>query len=655
MSAQATLGRLPAISLIRLRGLVLPVAVLTAVALVGLASGAEVPSWLDARVVPFVDSVHNWVVSHRNEHWLFTGFFTPLADVLDVGTKGVFWALQALPWPALLALTALIGWRVSGAGAAISGTLALAGCGILGFWDQTMVSLALMILSVVVALVVGVPLGIWAGLSDKTEKRLRALLDAAQVMPAYVYLLPVVVVLGIGNPAAVAATVIFAVAPAVRLTSHGIRSVPLVANEVGRSFGCTPRQLLWKVQLPMARRSILLGLNQVIMMAFGIVVIAALVGTGGLGAEVLAGLQKNDVGSAFVPGLAIVLTAIALDRISTGDRTHRHRVQARPGWLASLERSRGGTAGVALVGVAALVVISKLFAIDDFPAALTVNIAPPVNDAVAWAVENLRNGVPLIGGTGPFSDFVVINFLTPMRDLLWAIPWWLVVGISVAIGWASRGWRLGVLCGLCLVGIGALRVWDLAMDTLSQVLVAVAISVVLAIPIGIWAGRSDRMERFLRPILDAAQVMPPFVYLVPVIFLFNVGRVPGVIASVVYALPPAIRLTNLGLRQVPIAPREAAISFGATPLQEMTKVQLPLALRSIMLGINQTVLMVLSMVIIAALIGAGALGLETVYGLTKSEIGRGVAGGVAIVLLAIVLDRISQAWGTRRDSSTRPA
>jgi glycine betaine/proline transport system permease protein len=278
-----------------------------------------------------------------------------------------------------------------------------------------------------------------------------------------------------------------------------------------------------------------------------------------------------------------------------------------------------------------------------------------VNDAVTWVNENLRSGVPVVGGTGPFSDFVVLNFLTPMRDLLWAVPWWLVVGIVVAIGWASRGWQLGAVCGACMVGIGALRVWDLAMDTLSQVLVAVAISVGLAIPIGTWAGRSDRVERLLRPILDAAQVMPPFVYLVPVMFLFNVGRVPGVIASVVYALPPAIRLTNLGLRQVPVAPREAAISFGATPLQEMTKVQFPLALRSIMLGINQTVLMVLSMVVIAALIGAGALGLETVYGLTKGEIGRGVAGGVAIVLLAIVLDRISQAWGTRRDPAARPA
>ena len=230
--------------------------------------------------------------------------------------------------------------------------------------------------------------------------------------------------------------------------------------------------------------------------------------------------------------------------------------------------------------------------------------------------------------------------------MLLAAPWWLVVVVAAAIGWASAGWRLALVCGGCFVGIAAMRNWDLAMDTLSQVLVIVVISVALAVPIGIWAGRSDRFERLLRPLLDAAQVMPAFVYLVPVIFLFRVGRVPGVIASVIYALPPCIRLVSLGLRQVPMAPREAAISFGATPRQELLKVQLPMAGRAIMLGINQTILLVLSMVVIAGLIGAGGLGLETVYGLTKTEIGRGVAGGVSIVLLAIVLDRITQAWGT---------
>jgi glycine betaine/proline transport system permease protein len=530
-----------------------------------------------------------------------------------------------------------------------------------------MITLSLMIVSVVVALLIGVPLGVWSGLSDRTEGFLRGFLDAAQVMPAYVYLLPIVVMFGIGVPAAVLATVIFAVPPAVRLTSLGIRNVPVVATEVGESFGCTGRQLLFKIRLPMARRAMLLGLNQVIMMAFAIVVIAALVGTGGLGTDVLSGLQKVNVGAAFSAGMAIVFAAISLDRISTSEKgaiLRRGTTENYAAILRSFRSRRVVTAftrkpwqrlGLAALLVIAVAFVSKLLGLNDFPEALQIDVSGWVNDRVEWVNENLRNGVPIVGGTGSFSDFLVIHLLTPMRDLLLDMSWWLVIAIFVAIGWLSGGWRLGAVCGGCMLGIAALQVWDLAMDTLSQVIVIVLLAVAIAVPIGIVAGRSDRVDRLLRPLLDIAQVMPPFVYLVPVIFLFNVGRVPGVVASIIYAVPPGIRLTSLGMRQVPTAPREAATSFGATSMQELAKVQLPLAGRAIMLGINQTILMALSMVVVAALIGAGALGLETVFGLTKGEIGRGVAGGLAIVLLAIVLDRITQAWGTQRRGVTRSA
>ncbi len=263
--------------------------------------------------------------------------------------------------------------------------------------------------------------------------------------------------------------------------------------------------------------------------------------------------------------------------------------------------------------------------------------------------------MPLIGGTDSFNTFLVRDILIPFRGMLQSAAWWLVVGVVALLGWVSKGWRLALLCALAFVGIAAMHNWDLAMDTLSQVLIAVVISVCLAVPIGVWSGRSRWLETALRPFLDTAQVLPQFVYLVPVVFLFRVGPTPGMIAAVVYALPPGIRLVSLGLKEVPMAPREAALSFGATPRQELIKVQLPLAFKSIMLGINQVILMVLATVIIAGLIGGGALGLEALGGFTKPNIkmGDGVAAGVSIVLLAMVLDRLTQAWGNRSDQEDR--
>jgi glycine betaine/proline transport system permease protein len=606
-----------------------------------LTQDVEVPSWLDLHVQQNAQDAYGWIAQNAGRNWLLDAL-NSFGDAISWCVERVISLLDVLHWSGVLALAFVLGWLRAGWRTAVTATVVLFAVGLTGFWDLTMITLAIMIVGVALAMIIGVPLGIWSGLSPRVERRLRPALDTAQVMPAFVYLIPLLSLFGIRYPGAVLATFIYAVPPAVRITSLGIRQVPEVATEVGRSFGTTRGQLLAKVQLPMASRTVLLGLNQVIMMAFGIVVIASLVGTGDVGNKVLEGLQKTDAELSFAAGFCIVFAAIALDRITTSQRSATHHAAAA--WMA--DRRRRWIAGAVVVLAAA--VAAPLLGSADFPS-WRLGFGGWAESVVGWCNRNLRRDVPLIGGTSAISDFLVLHVLNPVRNVLQSAAWWLVVLVAAVIGWASKGWRLGALCALAVTGVAAMQNWDLAMDTLSQVLVAVVISVSLAVPIGIWAGRSQRVELVLRPILDTAQVLPQFVYLVPVVFLFNVGRTPGLIASVVYALPPGIRLVSLGLREVPFAPREAAISFGATPRQELVKVQLPLALKSIMLGINQVVLMVLATVVIAGLIGGGGLGLEAASGLLKPNLkmGDGAAAGISIVLLAVVLDRVTQAWGQR--------
>ena len=601
--------------------------------------GQNVPTWLDLHVQKNAQSAYHWVTQNTGRNWALRATKTT-GDALKWGVERMVTVLRWLRWTGVVAVVFTVGFIRSGLRTALIASAVMFSIGLFGFWDKTMITLAIMLVAVIISMLIGVPLGIWSGLSDHGERVLRPILDTAQVMPAYVYLIPLLSFFGIGFAPAVLATVIYAVPPAVRLTSLGIRQVPVVTTEVGRSYGSTTPQLLRKVQLPMARSTVMLGLNQVIMMAFGIVVIASLLGTNDVGNEVLKALQKGDISLGFRAGFSIVFVAVALDRI-TADVGH---ARVLPAWATN--RRKLWSAAAALVVGAAL--FAKLLDLAVFPS-WRLDIGGWATSVINWINDHFRHGVPLVGGTGTISDFIVRDVLFPIRGMLQSAAWWLVVAIAAAIGWWVRGWRLALASALCFVGIAAMAEWDLAMDTLSQVMIAVVVSMALAIPIGIWAGRSPWLEKVLRPILDTAQVLPQFVYLVPVLFLFNINPTSGIIAAVVYSIPPGIRLVALGLREVPDPPREAAISYGATPGQELFKEQLPMALKAIMLGINQVILMVLATVIIAGLIGGGGLGLEAVSGLTKPNLrlGDGAAGGISIVLLAVFLDRVTQAWGNR--------
>ena len=634
----------------------------------------------------WIDDARRWVINNQTTHWSFSFVFNPVSDSIDWSLRIVERFLLWLPWYAVTAAAAMLATSALGLRGGLLTAVGVMYFGVIGLWDESLETVALMAVAVGISVGIGVPLGIASARYDRLQQTLRPVLDAMQTLPAFVYLIPVVLLFGVARVPAIIASVVYALPPVVRLTDLGIRNVPRATVEASEMFGATPRQTLRKVQFPLALPSVLTGINQTIMMALSIVVIAALIGAGGLGQVVLESLRRLFVGRALEAGLAIVVLAIIMDRVTHGAAglNRRRRLRLMPDSLsraAAVQRVEGAlaamdrflcAAGAALawpltrtagdsalaryprrvLGAVALVMAvaaTSVLGRPEFPAAISVSFASAIDWLVDWVRDNLYEIGGTWFGTGWFSDSITIYAVTPLRELFSADLAWPVVVLAVALaGWRLGGAALATFCTACVAGLGFLGMWELSMDTLAQVIVAVAMAILCGIPLGVLAARSDRFERMLKPVLDFLQTIPSFVLLIPVIIMFNVGRVPGIIASVLYALPAATRLTNLGIRQVDGEATEASRAFGATRGQTLRKVQMPLAAPSIIAGINQTVMLVLAMVVIAGLVGGGGLGLETVKGLRRSDsVGSGFVAGLAIVLLAMLLDRLLQAW-TRR-------
>jgi glycine betaine/proline transport system permease protein len=313
--------------------------------------------------------------------------------------------------------------------------------------------------------------------------------------------------------------------------------------------------------------------------------------------------------------------------------------------LAQKVQSRPGLRWLFWLGAAALLLLLA-WGLNEYRGGYyELPVAQAVNTGMDWLLITLD----------PFFDAIrmaMAFILNNLEDFLLWLPWWVTVAFIALIAWRLAGNRIAIFSAIAMYFILSLGLWELCMETLALIATAVLVSLVLGIPIGILAARSDRVDNAVRPVLDAMQTMPAFVYLIPALMFFGIGTVPGVIATVIFAVPPSVRLTNLGIRQVPKDLVEAAHTFGSTERQLLFKLQLPLALPSIMAGVNQTIMLSLSMVVLAALIAAGGLGREVIMALGQVDIGRGFVAGVAIVLVAMILDRVTQSLAKKRQTIT---
>ncbi|TFD21392.1 proline/glycine betaine ABC transporter permease [Cryobacterium sp. TMS1-13-1] len=589
-----------------------------------------------------------WVAANRANNPVFLYVLTPLRAGVDAVANLFVTTFAAsstglrLPEIGWLGTVGLLGWvalAIGNARVALLTVTIFIFFGFQGLFLEATYTFALVVTAVLLTLLVGIPLGVLAGVYGRVAKLITPVLDFMQTLPTFVYLAPLALIFLIGPASAVIATVIYAAPPVIRLTAHGIRGIPENTREASDSLGTTGLQRLLTLQLPMARRTIVMGINQSTMAALSMVTIAALIAAPGLGQVVVRALQSLDVGTAVNAGLSIVLLAIMLDRVTTAASRRAEPGAARNRRVS--RRTRYILLGITLVLALVMVQFSRtLLWAAAFPTNLDIGrvIVQAVGSASEWTQANLSLF------TVSFREAVTTGILNPFQSLLTETPFYILVAAIALAAYALGGWKLSALTTACLGVIIYLGLWSDSMVTLAATLVATTVVMVLGIVFGVAMGRSARVDQIMRPMLDAGQTMPAFVYLVPFLGLFGATRFTAIIAGIIYAAPVAIKITADGIAAISPTVVEAAVSSGSTPWQVITKVQLPMARQTLALAANQGLIYVLAMVVVGALVGAGGLGYDVVAGFVQSALfGKGLAAGLAIVFLGILLDRMTQA------------
>ncbi len=544
-------------------------------------------------------------------------------------------AIQLLPplsWIAVVGVIAALGYYARDWRLALLGASCFLYLAVFGQWQSAMTTLSSIVITVPLATVGGLLLGIVSYRHRWLERSISPILDLMQTIPIFAYLVPILFLFGFSPVSAMVGTIIYALPPMVRITLHSLKGVPPEILEFGRMSGCTPHQLMWRVLVPSARPGLMVGVNQVIMLSLNMVIIASMIGAGGLGYDVLTSLRRLDVGGGLESGIAIVVLAIALDRLSqafANQYVTRHS-QLNANWISRHPWLVGSLALMLITFVLGLV----FPAIQIYPKVLQVTTGPLLSDMVKWLNINMFDYFEA------FKSTLLLNVLIPVKRFLIAQPWAWTISLLSILAWQLGRWRLAIIVlGLSLF-ILVNGQWYKAMITIYLCGISVVIASLIGIPIGIAASGSERGWKTVQVIIDTLQTLPSFVYLIPVVMLFRVGDFSAMIAVVLYAITPAIRYTAHGIQSVSPQLVEAGTVSGCTSRQLLWKIKLPMAMPEILLGVNQTIMLALSMLVITALVGTRDLGQEVYIALTKADTGHGLVAGLSVAAIAIIADRL---------------
>ena len=553
----------------------------------------------------------------------------------------------ALPWTVVAGGAIILGHKLQGKGLAMLAGFSTIYIAVFGQWEPSMETLSFVLIAAPISVVLGLVLGIWAYKNKKVEATLNPLLNVMQTMPHFSYLVPVMVFFGIGDHAGAIATIIFATPPMVRLTVLGLKRVSPEVLEAGMMSGCGNFQLLFKVLIPTARRDILIGVNQVIMQCLAMAVIASFIGAKGLGFNLLLALNGLRIGQAIEQGICIVLIAVVLDRMSLAWANKQTDYFAD---LTFIKRHKYSLLFLVIFVVGTvLAYIGTFFFREGFNYLYIV----PHNKGIT--TENFwQTGVDWLWDTffytlTGFKVFLITKVLMPMKAAYLSMPVAATFVLTMGIGYIIGGIRTSIIVGGFLLFIALTEWWDRALITAYMLTFGVIVSAIIGITVGTLCAQKSYTTKFILLVCDTLQTFPSFIYLIPVIMLFGVNDLSVLTAVIVFATIPATRYTVEGLRSVPSSLHDAGSMSGVNRLQRWIKIELPMSFPHMMLGINQTVVFALFMVIIGAMIGTDDLGQFILKALSdKNGTGNGLTLGLCVAFIGLAVDQVIRTWATER-------